>query len=282
MIDLHCHSSASDGSDAPATVVEKAAAAGVTALALTDHDTLSGLAEAEAAATTHGIELIAGTELSLDWESGGLHLVVLFLTPGPGPLQDRLGELRAGRLERNSEILLALADLGLPVEEAEVEALAGGESVGRPHIAAAMMHRGYVGSIDEAFADYLGRGKPAHRSRWRLQPEEGIALARESGAVPVLAHPHTLGLNNSAEVRAALSRLREAGLVGMECHYPLYSPIEREGFVALAEKYGLLPSGGSDYHGTFKPEIEIGIGRGNLRVPPELLESLRASAKLAS
>ena len=263
-------------------VVARAAAAGVATLALTDHDTLSGLAEAEAAAAVHGIELIGGTELSLEWETGGLHLVVLFLSPGPGPLQDRLSEIRAGRIQRNGEILLALADLGLPVEEAEVAALAGGESIGRPHIAAAMMNRGYVGSIADAFTEYLAWGKPAYRPRWRLQPEEGIALARESGAVPVLAHPHTLGLNNSAEVRDALSRLREAGLVGMECHYPLYSPIEREGFVALAEKYGLLPSGGSDYHGTFKLGIEIGVGRGDLRVPPELLESLRAYAKLPS
>jgi predicted metal-dependent phosphoesterase TrpH len=233
------------------------------------------VAAALAEASRSGIELIPGTELSLAWEGGAMHLVVLFLAPGAGPLQDRLAEIRTARHARNDEILAMLDSLGLPVGPDEVSAVAGGESVGRPHIAAAMVGRGYVESIAEAFELYLGWGRPAYRPRWRLAPEEGIGLALESGAVPVLAHPHTLGLNNSEEVSTTLRRLKEAGLRAMECYCPLYSPIEREGYAALAARFGLLPSGGSDYHGTFKPGIELGVGRGNLSVPAQLLDALR-------
>jgi len=275
LIDLHSHSNASDGSDEPVALVQRAAAAGVKALALTDHDTQSGVRAAQLEASGLGIELIPGTELSLAWEGGAMHIVVLFLEPGPGPLQDRLSAVRDARDARNLEILEALISLGLPVSADEVLAVSSGESVGRPHIAAAMVSRGYVSSIAEAFDLYLGWGRPAYRPRWRLAPEEGIALALESGGVPVLAHPHTLGLNNSEEVSITLRRLKGAGLRAMECYYPLYSPIEREGYAALAARFGLLPSGGSDYHGSFKPGIELGVGRGNLAVPEGLLDALR-------
>ncbi|MEX0698893.1 MAG: PHP domain-containing protein [Acidimicrobiia bacterium] len=275
MIDLHVHSTASDGSESPGAVVRMAAAAGLTAIALTDHDTQSGIADARAEAARSGIEMIAGAELSLEWVQGAMHMVVLFLEPGLGPLQDRLAELREGRTERNNRIVERLAELGIPISEAEILDLAGGESVGRPHIAAVMVSRGYVESIFEAFDRYLAWGKPAYMARPRLSPEEAIGLALESKAVPILAHPHTLGLNTSDEVTATLKRLAGAGLVGIECYYPLYSPFEREGYAALAERFGLKPSGGSDYHGTYKPDVELGIGRGNLAVADELLDALR-------
>ena len=275
MIDLHVHSSASDGSESPAGVVRLAAAAGLKAIALTDHDTQSGVAEARLEADRTGVELVAGVELSVEWVQGAMHVVVLFLEPGPGPLQDRLAELRKGRSERNTRIVERLGEIGLPVSEAEILELAGGESVGRPHIAAVMVNRGYVESIFEAFDRYLGWGKPAYMARPRLSPEEAISLSLESGAVPIVAHPHTLGLNNSEEVTTTLRRLVKAGLVGIECYYPLYSPFEREGYAALAERFGLKPSGGSDYHGTYKPEVELGVGRGNLAVADEVLDALR-------
>ncbi|MGH8928794.1 MAG: PHP domain-containing protein [Acidimicrobiia bacterium] len=275
MIDLHVHSTASDGSETPAAVVRMATAIGLTAIALTDHDTQAGTAEAQQAAADSGLELIPGTELSLEWGQGAMHLVVLFLSPEAGPLQDRLAELRQGRLERNGRILGKLAEIGMPLLEAEVLELARGESVGRPHIAAAMMQRGYVESIAEAFDMYLARGRPAYTPRLRLSPEDAIGLARKSGAVPVLAHPHTLGLNSSEEVAGTLRRLTDAGLIGMECYYSSYSPLEREGYAALAERFGLTASGGSDYHGTYKPEVTLGSGRGNLVVPDRLLDALR-------
>jgi hypothetical protein len=233
------------------------------------------MAEARAAAAALDLELIPGVELSVDWEQGAMHLVVLFLEPGPGPLQDRLSELRSGRNERNLRILTRLAELGVPVSEAELFEQAGGESVGRPHIAAVMVRHGYVDTIWEAFDQYLAMGKPAYMSRSRLSPKEAIGLARDSGAVPIVAHPHTLGLNTSAEVANTLRELADAGLVGIECYYPLYSPLEREGYAALADRFGLVPSGGSDFHGSYKPDVELGIGRGNLSVPDDLLDALR-------
>lgn len=277
MIDLHTHSTVSDGSDSPTQVVEKAAGAGVTALALTDHDSVGGLAEAATAAADAGIEVIPGTELSVNWPSGAMHLVVLFLSPVPGPLQNRLAEMRAGRETRNGLILEKLAALGLPVPLEEVLAHGRGESIGRPHIGAVMMSRGYVATMAEAFDLYLGFGRPAYAPRWRLDPEEAIELALQSGAVPILAHPHTLALDRAESVAATLTRLKRAGLVGMECYYPLYAPLEREGYAALATRFGLMASGGSDFHGTYKPGVELGTGRGDLRVPPHLLDSLRPS-----
>jgi len=252
-----------------------AADLGLSAIALTDHDTLSGIPEAVTQASLSAIELIPGTELSVTWDRGAMHLIVLFLQPGDGPLQRRLAELRRGRNLRNGLIIERLAEIGLPVLEEEVLGLAGGESVGRPHIAAVMLDRGYVDSITDAFDRYLAWGRPAYFARTRLGPEEAIGLALEAGAVPVLAHPHTLGLDSSAEVVSTLTRLVNAGLVGMESHCPAYSPLEREGYVALAQRFGLAPSGGSDFHGTYKPDIEIGIGRGDLSVPDHFLDALR-------
>ncbi|MGQ0848858.1 MAG: PHP domain-containing protein [Actinomycetota bacterium] len=277
MIDLHVHSTASDGSDPPAEVVQKAAEAGITSIALTDHDTQAGIAEALLAAHEYGVELIPGTEISAEWEPGAMHLTVLFLAPGPGPLQDRLSELRKGRQARNSRIIERLGRLGIEMTEDELANESSGDSVGRPHIAAVMMRAGHVESIAEAFDRYLGRGRPGYEPRPRLLPEEAVGLAVESRAVPILAHPHTLGLDRSAEVAATLNRLRDAGLAGMECYYPLYSPLEREGYAALAERFGLVPAGGSDYHGSYKPEIQLGIGRGDLEVPEVLLDRLRPS-----
>ena len=217
VVDLHAHSTASDGSETPSTLVEMALTRGLTHLALTDHDTLEGIEEARAAAGTGGIELIPGTELSLDFH-GGMHLVVLWLEPGPGPIQDRLVSLQAGRNVRNAEIAELLVGLGMPITIDEVDEEAGWGSVGRPHIAAVMMRKGYVSSVAEAFDLWLGAGKPAYVGRPRMSAEEAISLSIDSGAVPVLAHPHTLGINRADEMADLLNRLRSAGLVGLEAY----------------------------------------------------------------
>jgi len=274
-IDLHTHSTASDGSDRPSRVVARAAELGLSAIALTDHDTLEGIDEAVAAASDTGLELIPGVELSLEWDRGGMHLLVLFLRPGHGPLRDRLAELQAGRDERNQKVVDVLNSLGMSIEYDEVLTEAGGGSVGRPHIAAVMTRRGHVEDIPAAFDLWLGKGKPAYVGRTRLQPEVAITLARQEGAVPILAHPHTLGIDTSEEMAMILRRLRAAGLIGLECHYPLYTPGERLGYVDLARRFDLIPSGGSDYHGTYKVGIELGVGKGDLVVPDAVLEELR-------
>ncbi len=273
-VDLHTHSTASDGSDSPTELVERAARYGLEALALTDHDTQSGIAEAKEAANQVGIRLIPGVELSLEVDKGGMHLVVLWLEPGSGPLQDRLAELQDGRTDRNRLILERLESLGMPITAEELEEEAGGGSVGRPHIAAVMMARGYVPDIRTAFDEWLGTGKPAYVSRVRLSPEEAIRLSSDSGAATVLAHPHTLEIHSSHEMAELLERLKGAGLTGIESYYGSYRQHERDGYAALARRFGLVPSGGSDYHGRYKPGLDLGIGYGDLRIPISILEEL--------
>ncbi len=279
-VDLHAHSTASDGSESPSTLVEMAAGQGLTSLALTDHDTLDGIEEARNAASETGIELIPGTELSLD-HHGGMHLIVLWLEPGQGPLQDRLADLREGRTVRNTAIVGLLSDLGMPLTIEEVTEESGAGSAGRPHIAAVMMRKGYVESIAEAFDLWLGAGKPAYAGRPRLAPEEAVGLARQSGGVPVLAHPHTLGINRAEEMAELLDRLRPAGLVGIEAMCAGYHRHEREGYADLARRFRLVASGGSDYHGRYKPGLELGKGYGDLAVPDSVVEQLRAHAGAA-
>ncbi|HEY6629212.1 MAG TPA: PHP domain-containing protein, partial [Acidimicrobiia bacterium] len=274
-VDLHSHSTASDGSEKPAALVEQAMEVGLTALALTDHDTLDGIADASTAAATAGLELIPGTELSLEYDQGGMHLVVLWLDSGRGPLQDHLEELRKGRNHRNELMADRLTELGMPVTVEEILEEGGAGSIGRPHIAAVMMRKGYVETIEEAFELWLTSGKPAYVERPRLTPEEAIRLARESGAVPIVAHPHTLGINRAHEMADLLTRLIAAGLVGLEAFCASYRRHEREGYADLARRFGLIPSGGSDYHGTYKPGLSLGTGYGDLVVPDAVVDELR-------
>ncbi|MGD2042885.1 MAG: PHP domain-containing protein [Acidimicrobiia bacterium] len=275
IVDLHTHSTASDGSETPETVMELAKTAGLAAVALTDHDTLEGIAEAREAAERIGIELIPGVELSLQYDPGAMHLVVLWLEPGQGPLQDRLAGLQAGRGVRNQQIVDRLNAAGIDISIEEVLTEAGTGSVGRPHIAAVMMAKGYVPDIRTAFDEWLGAGKPGYVGRERLEPEEAISLTRESGAVPVVAHPHTLGLTTASAMADLLTRLERAGLVGLEAFYSSYRRHEREGYADLARRFGLVPSGGSDFHGRYKPGLEIGSGYGDLVVDGSVLEELR-------
>ncbi|HSO50959.1 MAG TPA: PHP domain-containing protein [Acidimicrobiia bacterium] len=280
-VDLHSHSTASDGSEKPAALIEQALQIGLTTLALTDHDTQDGIADAKLAADGTGLELIAGTELSLEYDVGGMHLVVLWLEPGPGPLQDRLLELRHGRDQRNEMMAQRLTELGMPVTAEEILHEGGSGSIGRPHIAAVMMRKGYVETIDEAFELWLTSGKPAYIGRPRLSPEEAIQLARASGSVPVLAHPHTLGINRAHEMADLLTRLIAAGLVGLEAYCAGYRRHEREGYADLARRFGLVPAGGSDFHGTYKPGLSLGTGYGDLIVPDVVVEELRPHAGAA-
>lgn len=277
-VDLHTHSTASDGSDPPGTLVELASEVGLSALALTDHDTQEGLGTAVAAAATHPLELIPGVELSLNYDSGTMHLIVLWLDPGNGPLQDRLHGLQSGRTRRNEEIVRKLEDAGLPITIEEVLEEAGGGSVGRPHIAAVMVKHGYVPDIRTAFDLWLGRDRPAYVGRDRLDPGEAIGLARESGAVPVLSHPHTLGVTTGPAMADLLTDLKRAGLIGLEAIYGSYHRHEREGYADLARRFELVPSGGSDYHGTYKPGLSLGSGYGDLAVSDSVLDELRRHA----
>ena len=272
-VDLHTHSTFSDGSDSPTEIVSAATAAGLEAVALTDHDNLNGILEASSAADGSDVELIPGVELSCEWPSGGMHLLVLWLEPGPGPLQDRLEILQDGRRRRNLALIDKLQGLGVDISYEEVVAEAGGTGIGRPHLAAVLVNKGVVDSIPEAFELYLAAGRPAYVERFRLSPGEAIELARASGAVPIVAHPHTLGMTGQA-LDEELRSLARRGLVGLECYYPEYQPDIRLELVERARDVGLVPSGGSDYHGSYKPGLELGKGYGDLSVGREVWHEL--------
>ena len=273
VIDLHTHSRVSDGSDAPADIPELAAAAGCSAVALTDHDRLDGVAEARSRAEALGVRLVPGCELSCAFGSGSLHLLVYFAEPGEGPLQDKLGQLQQVREARNRELAGRLARLGLPVTYEEMRDEAGGSGVGRPHAAAVLVRKGVVESVDEAFERWLGAGRPGYVERARLDPAEALSLARTSGCVASVAHPLSLRLA-PPQMEAALRELAERGLAGLECFYGRYPAEQRAELVAMARRLGLVATGGSDHHGTYKPDLRVGVGRGDLHVPDEALSAL--------
>ena len=275
MIDLHTPSTASDGSDAPAALMAMAGRIGLSAIALTDHDTIEGLTEARATADEVGVRLIPGCELSCEVDEAAMHLLVYFLADGPGPLQDRLGGLQAARADRNRRIVTVLQEHGLDVTLDEILEEAGGGSVGRPHVAGVLMLKGYVSSVQEAFDVWLAKGKPAYLERERLLPADAIALAHASGAVAVLAHPTSLGFNGR-EMERFVEGLAADGLDGIECEYGRYSPDLRAALRSLAGRVGLAVTGGSDYHGRYKPDLALGTGLGDLDVPDDLLDALES------
>lgn len=273
MIDLHTHSTASDGSDSPARVAELAAQQGCTAFALTDHDGLGGIDEAAAAAREAGVGFVPGCEISCP-HAGTLHLLVYFVAPGEGPLQDELGRLQAVRAARNEAMVTRLSELGLPITWAELMAEAGGTGAGRPHAAAVLVRKGVVGSVQEAFDRFLAKGRPGYVEKERLAVGEAVRLARASGGVPVLAHPLTLDLT-LRELDSAVGELAEAGVAGMEAVYGRYSAEERAALAEMAARHGLVATGGSDYHGAYKPDLAVGVGLGDLDVPDDVIDQLR-------
>lgn len=275
-VDLHSHSRVSDGSDSPTELVANAVSARLNALALTDHDTLDGLEEAQAAADLAGIRLIRGVELSLEWTRGGMHMVVLFLSL-EGPLQDRLADLQMARQTRNDRMIVLLQSLEYDITMEELIEESGGGVVGRPHMAAILVRKGYFPDPPAVFDELLATGRPGYLGRERLDPEEAIRLARASGGVPIIAHPHTLGLDTASEYAEAMETLASAGLAGIECYYGDYGRAQQEELAKTTRRFGLIPSGGSDYHGTYKEGLELGTGRGELLVPDHVLEELEAN-----
>lgn len=284
MIDLHTHSNISDGSDPPARIPELAAAAGCSAVALTDHDSLAGLAEAAASAARLGVTLVPGCEVSCVKPTvpagvkvnGSAHVLCYFVDEGEGPLQDELRQLRDDRRRRNMALVERLAELGVPVSWDELVAEAGGEAgVGRPHFARVLVRHGRADDIQDAFDRYLADGGPAYVPKARLQAGDVAGLARASGGVSVLAHPLSLGLEPPM-LESVLGELADAGLTGMEVTYGAYGDGERRLLGAMAGRLGLVATGGSDFHGTFKPGLSVGTGTGDLKVPDSVLEELAA------
>jgi predicted metal-dependent phosphoesterase TrpH len=283
--DLHAHTTASDGTKSPTALVQLAAAEGLVGLAVTDHDTVDGIAEAMAEGDRAGIEVVPGVEISLEYKgpmvgsrSGWMHLLVYHL-PLDGPLADDLREMQAWRAARNTLMIEKLCELGLEMSLDEVAAASGGGQIGRPHFARVMLDKGYVETRQEAFDRYLAKGAPAYLDKQRLSPDDAIARARAEGAVPVLAHPYSLGIGGD-DLRTRVTHWRDRGLCGLEVIYPEQDREVRAFFAGLADDLGLIATGGTDYHGDNKPHIALGRGiDGNVTVPASVLDEIRARVR---
>ena len=273
---MQTHSNASDGTDAPAAVVRKAAEAGLEAVALTDHDTLAGLDEAETEAASLDIRLIRGIEIAVKDDFGELHILGLWMPPKPSDrMLEALDSLQNNRRLRNERMLGALDAMGMPLTMAEVAEFSGGGEIGRPHIALAMKDKGYVLERREAFEKYIGYQKDAYVPRILMTPEQGIGLLRDEGALVVLAHPCLQPSMTGRRLENVLSEFKQYGLDAIEAYHSSHSPESVRLCVELAAKYELLLSGGSDYHGRNKEGIAIGSGLGgNVRIPVHVLEKL--------
>jgi predicted metal-dependent phosphoesterase TrpH len=276
-IDLHLHTTHSDGSLSPGEVLHLAHKAGVTALAVTDHDIVSGIPEAIETGAELGIEVIPGVEISSRVGNSELHILGYFLQWQDPELNQRLATLRASRHRRNPQIIERLHALGLDVTYEEVRALAGTDSVGRPHIARILMDKKYVTSAKDAFDRYLADGRPAYVARELPKPEEAIAWIKAAGGVAVLAHP-TWAKVSGEGLNALVTTLKAEGLGGIEVHYSTHTKRQTREYLDLAKRLNLLITGGSDFHGITKPDIEVGTGRGGLKVSEKLLEPLKQAA----
>ena len=245
--DFHTHSTASDGILSPTALIDLVASQGVVYHALTDHDSTEGIAEARRAAANYdGYTLIPGVEMGTDIEGAEVHMLGLFLHPDDSELQDALRKLREGRVGRGYGIVEKLRGMGIMIEWERVQQIAGDASVGRPHIAQALVEAGYVSKVAEAFDRWIGRNGPAYVERDKMTPAESVRFIVERGGLACIAHPADLpGLDG------ILAELRAAGMSAMEVYYKDYQPQTVEMLRAAAEKHGLLPLGGSDYHGIF-------------------------------
>jgi predicted metal-dependent phosphoesterase TrpH len=276
-LDLHLHTTHSDGSLTPAEVLRLAHKAQVNALAITDHDIVSGIPEAMGVGAELGIEVIPGVEISSRLGDSELHILGYCLHWEDPELNRRLAALRASRHSRNPQIIERLRSLGLDVTYEEVQALAGTDSVGRPHIARILIDKKYVTSAKEAFDRYLADGRPAYVARDLPEPADAIDWIRAAGGVAVLAHP-TWAKVSGEGLNALLTRLKGEGLGGIEVHYSTHTKRQTTEYLDLAKRLNLLVTGGSDFHGITKPDIEVGTGRGDLKVPEKLLEPLKKAA----
>lgn len=273
LIDLHTHSTASDGSMKPKDLVRYASDKGLKAIALTDHDTVEGIASAVEEGKKTGFEVIPGVEISADF-NGEMHILGFYIDFERPELDNTLEMLKDFREKRNPEIVKKLNKLGMDITMVEVEQEVGGEVTGRVHIARVLKKKGYVKSIDDAFAKLLAAGRPAYTSREKLSPQEAISTITGAGGVAVLAHPVFLGIDYR-KLDVLLGELKEMGLKGVEAYYSNHTKNDTGKILRLALKHGLLVTGGSDFHGANKPEIEIGIGKGNLKIEYDLLEKLK-------
>jgi len=269
--DLHIHSTASDGRLTPAEVVQEAARRGLKFIALADHDTIDGIAPAKAAAKSFpGLKLIPGVEISTDIAAGEVHVLGYFIDYTDRELLETLERFRNSRLKRAQGMVAKLGKLGVHLDWQRIEQIAGSSVMGRPHIAQAMLEKGYIGSFKQAFSDYIGRDGPAYVEREKITPAEAVALIIKARGLAVLAHPFTAG-----DPEVLTKELKAAGLAGIETYYDNYTAGEIDQLVKLAQKHNLIATGGSDFHGLDSNESVIG----GTDLPLASVEQLIAKAK---
>lgn len=273
MIDLHLHSTFSDGSLSPEQLVREAKKANLSAIALTDHDSVGGVSLFLETCARENIRGITGVEISVDYPHGTMHILGYFIDYNSKELNVHIEKLKAGRAARNVDILKKINNLGIPLTLAEVASFAGEDNVGRLHFAQALSARGYVATIQEAFDRYLGKGKSGYVERERMTPRRGVEMILNAGGLAVLSHPFTLELSPPALAKL-VEELAQAGLQGIEVYYPQHHANLVKRYLALAQRFNLVVTGGTDFHGQAMPDIKIGRGFGNLNVPDSVLTKL--------
>ncbi|MDN5770355.1 MAG: PHP domain-containing protein [Microlunatus sp.] len=278
-IDLHTHSTVSDGTDTPAELITKAAAAGLDVVALTDHDTVDGLPEALAAGERVGIEVVDGLELSCSRGGQSVHLLAYGADATDGPLATEMAVVRDGRTGRLLPVLAKLATLGVPVTEEQVMAFVGSSpSVGRPHIADALVAAGHVADRKEAFDRFLADGGPAHVSRYTIDVARGIDLVHGAGGVAVIAHPWGRGREQVLPPDVLAELVAEQGLDGIEVDHQDHDVAARTALRRLADELGVIGTGSSDYHGSGKVDHDLGVNTTDLQTYTRLIELQRQRA----
>lgn len=273
-IDLHLHSTFSDGTCSPTEIVQLAQKANLSAIALTDHDTTDGLDEFMSAGKKYGVETIPGIEISAQYDHEEVHIVGLFIDYTNPNLQNTIYGIQNHRIDRNGMMIEKLQSLGFSVTMDDLETVAQGEIITRAHFAKLLLQKGYVSSLSEAFDLYLSQGKPGYIQRKTLSPKETIQLIEKAGGIAVMAHPTLYNLTKEC-LETLIQELISYGLKGIEAEYVLYSEEEEAYIKSFADQYHLLYSGGSDFHGENKRDIKIGIGKGNLQIPYSYLVKMK-------
>jgi len=278
-IDLHIHSTASDGTLSPIEILNQAQNLNLGAIAITDHDTIDGSKDALSFGIPPSVKFLTGVEISASPPpsfklSGSLHILGYDINLEDTALNQTLEMLQQARKVRNSRILKLLSDLGIELSLNEIHTAFAGCQHGRPHIAQLMVKKGFAKTIDEAFEKYLGRGRPAYVDKYRIGCAKAIEIILNAGGIPVLAHPVLLEIESDKVLEELIITLKEMGLKGIEVYYPEHQPEQISYYTKLANHHNLLMTGGTDFHGRIKPEIKMGSGTGNLFIPYGLYEAL--------
>ena len=282
-IDLHIHSTASDGSLTPAEIIDDAQRLNLAAIAITDHDSLYGSKEALQSGVPPSLKFLTGVEISAAHPpffpgSGSFHILGYCIRLDDHILNQTLNKLREARKNRNPKIIRRLNEMGLKISLEDIHQTVADGQLGRPHIAYVMIKKGFVKSIDEAFDKFLGAGKPAYVDKDRIGCEEAIKMILGAGGVPVLAHPALLDIDDDYQLDELIQNLIKIGIRGIEVYYPEHSAEQIQRYAELADKYDLLMTGGTDFHGSITPEIKMGTGKGTLFIPYKLYERLARNA----